>query len=50
MKCPKCGYGECRYIEQRKKECSKNKQESKLKEPRRNFKARCKRCGWSGTI
>jgi hypothetical protein len=50
MKCPKCSYGECKYIEQRRKNGSKNKIENKNKLERINFKARCKKCGWEGYI
>ena len=46
MRCPKCGKESCTYDDQRKKSgCSKNN----LMEPRTNFKAKCKACGWEGT-
>jgi hypothetical protein len=45
-----CGKEGCTYLEQRKKVVSRNREESKLREPRTNFEAKCKKCGWSGTV
>lgn len=50
MKCPNCQSSSCRYIIKRNKVCSANRPESKLKEPRTDFRAECKKCGWSGEI
>lgn len=50
MKCPKCGFGGCKYVEQRKKECSRNRVESKLNVERTNFNAECKKCGFKGVV
>ena len=50
MKCPSCHKEECKYIEQRKKSGSSNKIENRNKPERTNFKAKCKKCGWEGTI
>lgn len=52
MKCPKCNQeGGCRYVEKRKKTGSSNRPENqRFKEPRTNFQAVCKNCGWKGEI
>lgn len=46
MKCPKCGQEGCKYITKRK--VSDNESHSPL--PRTDFKAKCKKCGWTGNV
>jgi len=51
MKCPNCGYPRTSYVESRRRFWSGKKGLSEpSKEPRKNFKAKCKNCGWEGEI
>lgn len=45
MKCPKCGAAGCRYEERNPHERNRNE---KVNFVRKNFKAKCKACGWEG--
>jgi len=47
-KCPKCGAEGCTYKVQRKKYW-KGSQHGGI-EPRKDFQAKCKKCGWEGEL
>lgn len=51
MICPECGSGNCKYEESWRDRASKITKEKRNKEGtkwRKNFKAKCKKCGWEG--
>ena len=51
MRCPKCGDPHCKYEENWRKERDRYTGEARKRRPinyRTNFKAKCKKCGWSG--
>jgi predicted RNA-binding Zn-ribbon protein involved in translation (DUF1610 family) len=49
MKCPKCGSERVKYDVSRKANWSGHKG-FKQPEPRKDFNATCKNCGWKGII
>ena len=44
MNCPKCNAQNCKYIQRKPENTGKNKTEF----TRTDFKAKCKKCGWTG--
>jgi len=46
MNCPKCGAGNCRYLERRKG----FQKTAEKKFQRTDFRAKCKECGWEGVL
>jgi len=51
MECPECGYARAAYVESRRKFWSGKKGFTEPnKVPRKNFHAKCKKCGWEGEI
>ena len=49
MKCPKCGSARCYYVTSRKKHWKKAKS-AKAMEPRKDFRVKCKSCGYEGVV
>ena len=50
MKCPNCGKEGMKYEESRKKYWKKSNQGTGTAEERKNFKAKCKHCGYKGEM
>lgn len=51
MNCPKCGSHRLKYLESRRKFWGGTKGLAEpSKEPRKDFRAKCNKCGWEGNI
>ena len=50
MKCPKCGKEGMKYNVSRKKLWKKSNQGTTTSDSRKDFKAKCKKCGYEGEM